>query len=569
MIRSVPTGARTEVVAERGVATGGHEKEAEAGVRILQQGGNAVDAVVAAAFTGFVVEPSSCGLGGYGRMSLFLAERREFVTIDAYVRAPQKSRPDMFEIDSSVPYLYYGHPQTVGGKSQRGYLAAAVPGAVAGLCAAHEMFGRLRLAQVLEPAIEAAEAGLPVSWSLALMIRDRLEVIRELPHTAALLLRNGDPPRAANPWQAGDRLDMTDLARTLRLIGEQGPAAFYAGPVAEAIEREFASGGGILTAADLAAYRPKIMRENPARYRDHDYISAYDQVAYEALNILDQFDLRALGPDSVEFRHLAAEAVGHAFVDNMVHYGDPDFARSPVNGLASRAFAVERARGIRPDRAAPRPILAGNPWPYEAAADAPEVLPAEPTIAQLAGTTQMAAADQAGNLVTLITSLTGSFGSMVLVPGTGVILNNSMQNFDPRPEHPNCIQPGKMPIFAAPPIVASRDGQAVFGGCGSGGYRIETGVLHAMMYALDFGLTAQPAVDGLRVHCQGQATYVDSRLPAEVQARLAEMGHEVVPLTEEPNATNFGRINAITRDPKTGVMRTGTGPAWSTAAAGY
>jgi gamma-glutamyltranspeptidase/glutathione hydrolase len=339
--------------------------------------------------------------------------------------------------------------------------------------------------------------------------------------------------------------------------------------VADAIEREMAANGGILTAADLAAYRPKILREKPARYRNYDYITAYDQVSYEALNILDQFDLAAFGPDSVEFRHLAAEAIGHAFVDNMVHYGDPDYTRSPVNGLASRAFAAARAKGIRLEQAAPRPIQAANPWPYEAGGNAPEALPTGPTRARLEGTTQMAAADRAGNMATLITSLTSSFGSLVLVPGTGVLLNNGMQNFDPRPDLPNSIAPGKMPIFAAPSLVARRDGKAVFGGCGSGGYRILTGVLHALLHALDFGMGVQAAVDAPRVHCQGEATYVDSRIPTPVQARLAEMGHEVIAQTDQPNSTNFGRINAVGIDPETGLVHAGAGPAWVTGAAGY
>lgn len=569
MIRSQMVASRTEVIAERGVVAGGHMQEVEAGVRMLQEGGNAVDAVVAAAFTGFVVEPDSCGVGGYGRMAIFLADRREFVTIDHYVRAPRRARPDMFEIDPAQPGMYYGWPRVVGRRNEWGYLAPAVPGAVAGLCAAHERYGKLPLALVLEPAIEAAEAGVPVTWDLALAIAGRMEAIRTLPETAALLLRNGNLPRAGNAFGSGDRLDFSDLARTLRRIAQHGAAGFYAGPVAEAIEREVTAHGGILTAADLAAYRPKILREKPATYRDYTYVTAYDQVGYEALNILDCFDVAATGPDSVEFRHLMAEAMGHAFIDNMVHYGDPDYTRSPVNGLASRAFAAARGAGIRFDRAAPRPIAPGDPWPYETAAGAPEVLPSTPSAGGIAGTSQMAAADREGNLVTLITSLTNSFGSLVLVPGTGIFLNNSMQNFDPRPEQANCIAPGKMPIFAVPSIAATRDGRAIFGACGSGGYRITSGVLHAMVHALDFGMSIQAAIDAPRVHCQGEETFVDTRIPVAVQEALADLGHHVVAQEEGPGATNFARVSGIFIDPATGLLHAGSGPAWSTAAAGF
>jgi gamma-glutamyltranspeptidase/glutathione hydrolase len=240
-----------------------------------------------------------------------------------------------------------------------------------------------------------------------------------------------------------------------------------------------------------------------------------------------------------------------------------------MHGLASRAFAAARAAGIRLDRAVPRPIAPGDPWPYESAADAPEVIPAAPSFAGLDGTSQMAAADGDGNLVTLITSLTSAFGSLVLIPGTGVFLNNAMQNFDPRPERANCIAPGKMPIFAVPSIVATKDGRAMFGACGSGGYRITSGVLHTMVHALDFGLNVQAAVDAPRVHCQGDDTYVDARIPAAVQTRLRERGHRVIVQQDTPGTTYFGRVNALRRDPTTGLFHAGSGPAWSTAAAGY
>ena len=569
MLKSQATTARTEIIAEHGVVVGGHEQEAEAGVRLLQEGGNAIDALVGAAFAGFVVEPASCGLGGYGRLALFLADRQEFVTIDHYVRAPKKAHPAMFEIDRLAAWHYYGHPQTVGRQAEQGYLSVAVPGAVAGLCAAQAMFGRLPLAQALQPAIEMAEARLPLSWNLVLTIASRMAEIQTFPETAVHLLRQGLPPRFAGPYGAGERLDTSALAKTLRRIAQHGPAGFYSGPVAEAIERAFNAHGGILSAADLAGYRPKILKEKPARYREYDYVTAYDQVGYEALNILDHFDLAGYGPESVEFRHLAAEAFGHAFMDNMVHYGDPDHAHSPVNGLASRAFAAERAAGIRLDRAAPRPITPGNPWPYETSTGAPEVLPTRPTTARIEGTSQMAAADRQGNLVALITSLSSAFGSLVYIPEIGLFMNNSMQNFDPRPDHPNGIRPGKIPIFAVPTLAAAKEGRAVFAGCGSGGYRILTGVLHPFMYMVDFGLGLQAAIDAPRVHCQGEETYVDARVPGEVQAKLAAMGHTVVPQLDSPGANNFGRVAAIWIDLQTGLLHAGSGPAWATGAAGY
>lgn len=571
MIRSQILATQSPVTAEHGLVVGGHELEAEAGVRILQHGGNAIDALLASAFVGYVVEPMNCGIGGYARISIFWAERQEFISIDSYVRAPGRATPTMFEIDPSVPPTYYGHPHTKDRLSEKGYLACAVPGAVAGMCAAHELFGRLPLSKVLEPAIEIAEAGLPVNWRVMMAITDQMEDIQRFPDLAGLLLPNGRPAKAQSIWTEGHRLDYSALAQTLKRIATAGPAGFHTGPVAAAIEKYVVGHGGLLTAADLTNFRPKIMREKPARYRGYDYISCYDQVSYEALNLLDQFDLRAYGPDSVEFRHLMAEALGSAFCDSMWHYGDPDFTRSPVNGLASRAFAAARAAGIKLDRAQPRPIAAGDPWPYEEVMQAPERLPTKPSYGGPLGTTQMVAADQAGNLAVTCTSLSGGFGSMVYVPEVGVLLNNSMCNFDPRPEQPNCIHPGKMPIFAAPVIAVAHNGQPRFAGSGSGGYRIETGVLHTLVHVLDFDMDVQTAHDTPRVHCQGEETVVDDRIPVGVQNELAALGHTVVPasVTAHPGSNPFGRICAIAIDPQTRHLHAGAGPAWGTAAAGY
>jgi gamma-glutamyltranspeptidase/glutathione hydrolase len=424
---------------------------------------------------------------------------------------------------------------------------------------------------VLEPAIEAAAAGVRVSWDLILNIVGRMGEIETLPNAAALLLRDGRPPRLADdgghPDGPVERIDTSRLAKTLQEIARRGAAGFYGGWVAEAIEREVRAGGGILTAEDLAAYRPKITVEPGAWYRGIRYSTASDPVAYEALNILGCFDLAAFGPESTEYRHLMAEAMGHAFADNMHHYADPDFGPSPVNGLASPGFAASRAAGIRLDRAARRPIAPGDPWPYEQALPVADVVATRPSASGLSGTSQMVAADADGNVVALITSLTSGFGSLVLVPEGGFFLNNSMRNFDPRPDRANCIAPGKMPIFAAPAIAAEQDGVGVFGACGSGGYRVTSGVLHALVNHVDFGMRIQQAVDSPRVHCQGEATFVDSRIPSAVRERLAELGHVVFQQDEMPAPISFSRVSAVARDRATGELSAGSNPPWNTSAA--
>lgn len=244
------------------------------------------------------------------------------------------------------------------------------------------------------------------------------------------------------------------------------------------------------------------------------------------------------------------------------------FGPSPVAGLASLEFAASRAAGIRLDRAAPRPILPGDPWPYERELRVAEPIATRPSASGLSGTTQMVAADADGNVVALITSLTSGFGSLVLVSDGGFFLDNAMRNFDPRPDRANCIAPGKRPIFAVPAIAAERDGVGIFGAGGSGGCRITSGVLHALVNHVDFGMRVQQAVDSPRVHCQGEETYVDSRIPLAVQERLRELGHVVVQQGETPAPINFSRVSAVARDPARGELSVGSSPSWNTAAAG-
>ena len=567
MITSEMIATRSEVIADRGVVAGGHPLEAEAGIAALRAGGNAIDAVVAAAFAGFVVEPASCGLGGYGRLAIYLGPEERFVTVDHYARAPAAAHAAMFEVDPEKPDKYYGFPHTKGMRAERGPLATAVPGAVAGLCAALERYGRLPLTRVLEPAVGYAEAGVTVDANLQLVIAGRLAEIREQPAAAAFLLRNDAPPAIAGQFGGGDRLDTCALACTLKRIADKGAAGFHEGPVAEAIERASASAGGILRAQDIAAYRPRLLHEQPSRYRGHDYITAFDQVGIEALNILECVDIARLGPDSTEFRHLVAEALACAFIDSMTHYGDPDFESSPVQGLASREFAKLRAAQISLDRAMPRPVPPADPWPFENTKYAPAKIADAPARPPLGGTSQMAAADREGNMATLCTSLSSGFGSLIYVPEIGVMLNNCMQNFDPRPHMPNRIRPGKMPIFAVPTLVATRDGRAVFGAAGSGGYRITTAVLHPLMHAIDFGMSLQAAVDAPRVHCQGEDTFVDARIPAEVRDALAALGHRVVVQRDLPGVNCFGRVAAVSIDERRRLHAT-SWPPWATSAAG-
>jgi len=552
--------SRTEATSTHGVVSGGHPAEAVGGVRILEAGGNAIDAVVAAAFIGFVVEPASCGVGGYGHLAAFIADDESFVAVDHSPRIPAAATADMFEIDAEAPPLYYGWPATRGRRNEWGHLSVAVPGAVAGLCATHERWGRLPLADVLQPAIEAAERGVDVTWDLVLNVNERLQQTRSNPGAARLLLRDGDLPKPAGWLGARDVIDTSPLATTLRRIATDGAAGFHDGPVAIAVADEVQRGGGILTVEDLVAYVPRIMVEDARALGEYTYTTGFDQLGYETLNLLEELGLASHEPGSLAHVHLLAEAMAAAFADTNHHWGDPDQVESPLEGLASRAYAAERAKAISLDVAMSRPVAPGDPWPFDGGRSSVRPLP-------FTGTSQMTAADVDGNVVALITSLTHAFGSSVLVPSTGVFLNNSMVNFDPRPGLPNSIAPGKTPVFAAPALVARRPDGTVFGACGSGGYRILSGVVHTTVNALLHQMSLQAAVDAPRVHCQGGQTFADLRLEDGVRQGLRGLGHDLVEVTDSPGVLNFGRISAVMGSPAAGFTA-GAGPAWSTASAG-
>jgi gamma-glutamyltranspeptidase / glutathione hydrolase len=551
---------QVELRSQRGAVAAGHPLAVSAGLEALSAGGNAIDATVAAAFAAFVAEPNNAGIGGYGHLSAFMAAERRFLTVDHGPRAPAAARPDMYALDPASAPEGHDWPEAERGRNYVGHLAPAVPGAVTGLWAAHQRAGRLPWSRLLEPAIRIADDGLEVTWALLLTIAERLEEIRDYPALAGIVLKDGRLPRARTADAPGERLAQQPLAATLRRIAAEGPDALYRGQIAAGIALAISEGGGILTAQDLANYQPKILDEMPARYRDLDYVTANDTVGYETLGILEQFPLGDLDPMSPEHFHLVAEAMGHAFADNVTYSSDPDFSADPVDALGGIEFARARAGEIALDRAAPRPLEPQAPWTRGSTERRPR------SAGGVRGTTQVVAADADGNAVALITTIGGDFGSLVAVPDAGIVLNNSMINYDPRPGRANSIASGKMPFFAVPAIVGARDGAATFAAAGSGGYPILAGVINTTVNWLDHGMTIQAAIDHPRVHSQGDRTFIDRRVPAAVRDRLTELGHELVVQDLTPGELPFSRVSALAVSG--GVISAGAGPAWSTAAGG-
>jgi gamma-glutamyltranspeptidase / glutathione hydrolase len=546
----------------RGAVSAGHPQAVAAGLELLEAGGNAVDAAVAAGFVACVVEPNNAGLAGYGHFSAYLAESGRFVTVDHNPRAPRKATADMYALE---PGELEGHdwPGVVDDANSTGALAPAVPGAVRGLWDAHQAGGKLPWARVLEPAIRAADEGVEVSWALLLEIVARLSEIEASPAASALLLRDGRLPRPANADGPGERLDQRALADILRRIATEGPDAFHTGAVADAIAATIAEQGGILDAEDISSYTALVFDEPPLAFSGAQLVTSNDTVGAEALNILECLPLDRLEPGSAPWLHLVTEALAVAFSDNATHYGDPEHVASPVAGLRSVDFAANRAAAISTDAALPRPVVAADPWPFDPGT--PDAPAPPPSSGGMKGTSQIAVIDAEGNAAALITTIGNDFGCMVVVPDTGLILNSSMANFDPRPGRSNSIAPGKMPFFAVPAVVAARDGRGIFASAGSGGYPILTSVVNATVGVLRAGLGVQEAIDLPRTHTQGHRTHIDARVPAAAREELERLGHELVVQETHPYSLPFSRVSAVAAAPD-GTLTAGSGPAWNTAA---
>jgi gamma-glutamyltranspeptidase/glutathione hydrolase len=529
---------RSPISGRKGAVACGHPEAAELGLDALKRGGNAVDAAIAGAFASFVVEPQMCGIGGHGRMSVYLADRKQAVGIDHFIRAPKAATPEMYAA-ALTRWRNAGRGGIEGAINTTGHLSVGIPGTIAGLWEAHRRFARLPWRSLIGPAIDLAKAGIVADTCLTIAIANRTGEIRQYPEAAKLLLPGDAPPRPANAGGALHRFDFSDMARTLQSIAEKGAAAFYDGPLAAAIDAEMRKAGGLLTAGDLAGYKPDVFLQPWYDYRGRGYVTCGDLIFTEALNILERFDLAALGQGTPESFHLIAEALARSFADNFAHAANPRHLKAPLEGLASKAFAAIQAARITRDRARGK-YEPGDPWPHQGPTASVPPPPFE-------GTTQIAAADGDGNMASLITSLGSSFGSLVLIPGTGVFLGNAMQWFDPTPGRANSVGPGRMPLYAAPVAIFREGGQALGAIAGSGGYRIVTAILFACLNRLDYGLDPQGAIDLPRLHTEGEDLEIDTRIAPATIERLKILGHRVRLVDGSGLPTAFGRPSAVWR----------------------
>ncbi|HEX5502301.1 MAG TPA: gamma-glutamyltransferase [Thermomicrobiales bacterium] len=563
---------KDEAVGDEGMVAGKHPLAVRAGLDALRRGGNAVDAAVTMAFTLAVVEPQSSGLGGGGFVVIHEARSGREVAIDYAMDAPLAAGPDAYELDEGVGASSYGWRKVKGEANVLGYRAASVPGMVRGLALALERHGTISLAEALAPAIRCAEEGAEVLWQVALRIAMSMRDLARFPASAAVFLPGGFPPRPWGNATPADRLVQPDLARTLRLIAVEGPDAFYAGEIARAIARAMREHDGLITEEDLARYRPTVTEGGLATdYRGHRIVgvpgACGSVTLQQGLAILEGYDLAALGHGSVAATHLQAEAFRLAFADRYRYVADPKQVAVPWAGLLSPDYAAERRALIDPARAAAT-VEAGDPWRFDGGAPAPAgaaVREGSPP----SSTTTLAIVDRDRNVVSLTQTLVNAFGCGVVVPGTGVLLNNAMSWFDPRPGQPNSAAPGKRGLNNMAPLIVLRDGLPLLATGAVGGRKIIQAVAQVVSNVLDFGLGMQDAVGAPRIDCSGPAVLVDARDPPSLPAALAALGHTVEVREESFHAYHFATPVGIAIDPATGRLHSGVDPFRLSEAAGY
>lgn len=509
------------VASEQGLAT-------QVGLDILKQGGNAIDAAVAVGFALAVVLPNAGNIGGGGFMVLHDDKTGKDVAIDFREIAPAKASRDMY-LDNQG--------NVIDGKSLFTHDASGVPGTVAGMEYALKKWGTMPLSKVLEPAIKLADKGFIVSDVLAQTLKEEKSTLGKWSASKAIFFKNGEP------LKSGDLLVQKDLAKSLRLIAKQGAKAFYQGEIATKIAKEMQSHGGTMTLEDLKAY--KVVERQPiiGDYRGYKVVtmpppSSGGVHLIEILNMLEHYPIKEDGVNSAKNIHHMAESMKLAYADRSEYLGDPDFVKIPVTGLTSKAYANERVKTIDDNKARlSSTIKPGKPQPYESDQ-----------------TTHFSVMDKAGNAVAVTYTLNLNFGSGIVVEGTGILLNNEMDDFSVKPGVPNAfglvggtanaIEAKKRPLSSMTPTIVMKNNKPWLVTGSPGGARIITTVLQSVVNTIDHEMNPAEAIITPRVHHQWlpDELRVEAGISPDTIKLLQDKGHKVV--TKAP----MGRIQIIQAD---------------------
>jgi len=499
----------------RGMVVSNHPLASAAGAEMLAAGGNAIDAAIATLFTLTVVEPMMVGIIGGGMAHIRLSDGSHRF-IDGQSTVPLAVSPDTYR---SKPGSAHDVFDTVDNENLNGPKAVAVPGSLKAWCETLRRFGTMSLADVMQPAIKHASRGFAATPYLHECIVDSAKEMRQDKAISAIYLPNG------TPLNAGERVVQAEYAKTLATISRDSEAALYRGPLGDILVDYMKAHGGFVSREDLASYRTVERSPVRADYRGWEILGPPPPAASgvhiaQMLNILEGYDIAAMGFGSAATIHHLAEVLKIAFADRAAASGDPDFVGVPVERLTSKAYADERRRAIDAGRA--------QQW--------------GPGVAQIEGahTTHMTAADAMGNVVATTQTINNLFGAKFLIPGLGTVPNNYMNLYDPRPGHALSLAPGKRVTTSMSPVMALRDGKLVYALGLPGGKKIFPSALQTLLNLIDHGMSLQEAVEAPRIWTEGNALEVELAVPDAVRAKLTAMGHKVVAVP-----TVAGGMNAI------------------------
>jgi gamma-glutamyltranspeptidase/glutathione hydrolase len=518
---------RTEAASRNGMVAAKTGLAADAGAAVLRRGGNAIDAAVTAALTAWVAEPWMNGIGGGGFIVAHFPSRNESVVVEFPMVSAAAATPVMFQlVGTGTDSALFGWPTVARNANIVGHKSVAVPGAVAGLSLALERFGTISFAEALGPAIHYADEGFPLDWNASHYIARDLANLRRFPATASVFLDSAGNPQFSLEGQ-DTLLKQPDLARTLRSLASDGPRAFYEGEIAHKITNHLAENGAPFTLDDFSAYQARINTTVSVKYRDHDLLTigggSGGTTLAQSVALLSGLPLAELGHNTPDALHLMAQAFQLAFADRFTYLADPEKVEVPIDALLSADYLAERAQSIQPGKLGP--VCAGTREQLGVRHTMPGSLP---EYTSRGCTTHLGVIDSSGNAVSLTQTLLSGWGSRVVVPDTGVLLNNGMMWFDPVPGRPNSVGGRQRPLSNMSPALVLRDGRPIATLGASGGRRIMNCVAQMMINLVDHDMTMQPAVTAPRIDASTPELLVNARIPEPTREALRDLGHNVV-----------------------------------------
>lgn len=526
-------------VGKDGMVATAHPLASEIGAEVLRKGGNAIDASVAIQFALNVVEPMMSGIGGGGFMMVYDGKTKETTIVNSRERAPEGATPDMFLDENGNPIPF--------GERSTGGTAVGVPGTLKGLETALDMWGTRPLQQLIGPAVKLADKGFPIDSVLAEAIADNQD---KLSRSAAgeVFLPDG------KPLKEGDVLVQDDLAKTFKLIHSKGTDALYKGKIGEALADVVQDFGGSMTPGDLAKYDVTVDEPVWGDYQGYKIASMPPPSSggvflLQMLKILDGYNLSQYDVNSTEKYHLLAEAMHLAYADRAAYAGDPEFVNVPVNGLLHPDYIKERQELISLDSVNQNPT-AGDPWKYENS-EANYSQTSQPNDRQYGETTHFTVADKWGNVVSYTTTIEQVFGTGIMVPGYGFMLNNELTDFDAVPGGANEVQPNKRPLSSMTPTIVLENDEPVLTVGSPGGPTIITSVLQTILHAIEYDMELKEAVEQPRIYTNNLNSYrFEEGISTDTINELNAMGHKF-----GSSPTTIGNVQSILIDRENGTFK--------------